>query len=256
VDELARTERDVTDERSGLRKIEVEPVPEWLDYEMWLGPAPSAPYTTARLVYPHWFHISDYSLGYISGWAIHYIDLAQWGNDTDSTGPVEISGTAVWPHDDALCDNPTSWDVTYEYANGVKLRSTGSSPDFEGVPHGVTFEGSEGWVHIEWSKVLEAHPKSLLSGWKEALPPEGDPYDTTSEEHAKNFIECVKSRGRVNSPIDVAVRSDTVCQLGWISLKLQQRKLKWDPEKEIFPNDPDANRLMKRTLRSPWRYEA
>jgi predicted dehydrogenase len=246
-------------ERSGLTRIEPEPVPEWLDYEMWLGPAPSAPYTTARLTYPHWFHISDYSLGYVSGWGIHYIDMAQWGNGTELTGPVEVSGTAVWPHDDALSDNPTSWDVNYEYANGVKMRYTGSSPEFQGVRNGVTFEGTDGWVHIHWTNVVETQPKSLLEfkiGQKEVPPPEADPYVTNTEDHARNFAECIKSRGRTASPIDVAVRSDTVCQIGWISLKLPQRKLKWDPEKEIFPNDPDANRLMKRTLRSPWRYEA
>src|ERR1039457_6624177 len=65
-------------------------------------------YTTARLVYPHWFHISDYSLGYVSGWGIHHIDIAQWGNGTELTGPVEIEGSARFPDDDALCDNPLS----------------------------------------------------------------------------------------------------------------------------------------------------
>jgi len=250
-DGVARTERDVTDERTGLTKIEPEPVPAWLDYEMWLGPAPSAPYTTARLTYPHWFHISDYSLGYVSGWGVHHIDIAQWGNGTDSTGPVEVSGTAVWPHDDALCDNPTSWDVHYEYANGVRMHYTGSGPGFEGVKHGITFEGSEGWVFVNRG-VLETEPKSLL----ESKIGPNELHLPVSDLHEKNFIECVKSRARTICPVDVAVRSDTVCQLAWITFKLQNRKLKWDPEKEIFPDDPDANRLMKRSLRSPWRYEA
>ena len=250
-DGVAATERDVTDERSGLTKVVPEPVPEWLDYEMWLGPAPSAPYTTARLAYPHWFHISDYSLGYVSGWGVHHIDIAQWGNGTDNTGPVEVSGTAVWPHDDALCDNPTSWDVHYEYANGVKMHYTGTGPDFEGVKHGITFEGPDGWVHVN-RDVLEAEPKSLL----ESKIGPNELHLPVSDLHEKNFIDCVKSRARTICPVDVAVRSDTVCQLAWITFKLQNRKLKWDPEKEIFPNDPDANRLMRRTLRSPWRYEA
>ena len=239
------------DERSGLAKIEPEAVPEWLDYEMWLGPAPWAPYTTARLVHPHWFHISDYSLGYVSGWGIHHIDIAQWGNGTELTGPVEVSGTAVWPHDDALCNNPTSWDVNYEYANGVKLHFTGSGPDFEGVRHGVTFEGTDGSVFVNRG-VLETEPKSLL----EAKIGANELHLPVSDLQEKNFIECVKSRARTICPIEVAVRSDTVCQLGWIAFKLPGRKLKWDPEKEIFPNDPDSCRLMKRTLRSPWRYEA
>lgn len=251
VDALARREREVTDERSGLAKVDPEPVPEWLDYEMWLGPAPSAPYTTARLTYPHWFHISDYSLGYVSGWGVHHIDIAQWGNGTDSTGPIEVAGTAVWPHDDALCDNPTSWDVHYEYANGVKVHYTGSGPGFEGVRHGITFKGPEGWVFVNRG-ILETEPKSLL----ESKIGPNELHLPVSDLHEKNFIECVKSRARTICPVDVAVRSDTVCQLAWITFKLQNRKLKWDPEKEMFPNDPDANRLMKRTLRSPWRYEA
>ena len=74
-------------ERSGLKTYSPEPVPEGLDYDLWLGPAPWTPYTTARLVYPHWFHISDYSLGYVSGWGIHHIDIAQWGNGTERPAP-------------------------------------------------------------------------------------------------------------------------------------------------------------------------
>ena len=240
-----------SDERAGLAKIEPEPVPEWLDYEMWLGPAPFAPYTTARLVYPHWFHISDYSLGYVSGWGVHHIDIAQWANGTDSTGPIEVSGMAAWPHDDALCDNPTSWDVHYEYANGVGLRFTGAGPGFEGLRQGITFKGPDGWVFVNRG-VLETEPKSLVQS---KLGP-NELHLAVSDLHEKNFIDCVKSRAQTICPVDVAVRSDTVCQLAWISFKLQNRKLKWDPEKEIFPDDPDANRLMKRTLRSPWSYKA
>jgi hypothetical protein len=157
----------------------------------------------------------------------------------------------VWPHDDALCDNPTSWDVNYDYANGVKVRFTGSGPGFGGVRYGITFEGPDGWVFVNRG-ALETQPKSLL----ESKIGPNELHLPVSDLHEKNFVECVKSRGRTICPVDVAVRSETVCQLAWITFKLQQRKLKWDPEKEIFPDDPDANRLMKRTLRSPWRYEA
>ncbi|KKL18545.1 hypothetical protein LCGC14_2474460, partial [marine sediment metagenome] len=138
-------------ERSGLRTYVPEPVPEWLDYDLWLGPAPWAPYTTARLVYPHWFHISDYSLGYVSGWGIHHIDIAQWGGGTELTGPVEIEGSAKFPHDDALCDNPLSWDTRMKYANGVDLIFTGDGPGFTGVRHGITFEGMRyRWGDVNW----------------------------------------------------------------------------------------------------------
>src|ERR1019366_193479 len=148
-------------ERSGVKTYTPEPVPEGLDYDLWLGPAPWAPYTTARLVYPHWFHISDYSLGYVSGWGIHHIDIAQWGNGTQLTGPVEIEGSARFPDDDALCDNPLSWNTRMKYANGVDLIFTGDGPGFTGVRQGVTFEGPDGWVFVNRG-VIEAEPKSLL----------------------------------------------------------------------------------------------
>jgi predicted dehydrogenase len=246
-----RRERDLTDERTGLAKIIPEPVPEWLDYEMWLGPAPYAPYTTARLTAPHWFHISDYSQGYVGGWGIHHIDIAQWGNATDLTGPVSVIGKAVWPNDDALCDNPVSWDTHFEYANGVHLHFTGSGQGFQGERHGITFVGPDGWVYVDRG-ILETEPKSLMQSTigpnEEHLP--------VSDLHEQNFIECVKSRGRTICPIDVAVRSDTVCQLAWITFRLHDRKLAWDPEKETFAADADAVRLMRRSLRSPWKYAA
>ena len=235
-------------ERSGVGKIEPEPVPEWLDYEMWLGPARAAPYTTARLTYPHWFHISDYSLGYVAGWGIHHIDIAQWGNDADATGPVEIEGKAVWPQDDALCDNPISWDVNFVYANGVTVHFTGSGPNFPGVKHGITFEGTEGWVFVNRG-VIDASPKSLLQS---AIGP-NEVHLPVSNHHQQNFLDSIRSRARTICPIDVAVRSDTVCQLAWIAFKLE-RKLKWDPAREEFRGDSEANRLLKRALRNPWRY--
>jgi predicted dehydrogenase len=90
-------------ERTGLKTFKPAAIPEGFDYDFWLGPAPTAPFIPQRVINPHWFHVSDYSLGYVGGWGIHYIDIAQWGNDTEHTGPVEIDGTAVYPYDDALC---------------------------------------------------------------------------------------------------------------------------------------------------------
>jgi predicted dehydrogenase len=233
-------------ERSGLKNYKVEPVPEGLDYEMWLGPAPWGPYTTARLVYPHWFHISDYSLGYVSGWGIHHIDIAQWGNGTELTGPVEVRGTATFPYDDALCDNPLTWDTRMKYANGVDLIFTGSGPGFDGVRHGITFEGTDGWVWVNRG-AIDAQPKSLLTekfGPNEVRLP-------VSTNHYGNFIDCVRSRQKTIANIEVAVRSDTVCQLAWCAFQLQ-RKLRWDPEQEVIVGDTDANRLLSRPLRGPW----
>ena len=234
-------------ERSGLKTCTPEPVPDGLDYNLWLGPAPEAPYTTARLVYPHWFHISDYSLGYVSGWGIHHIDIAQWGNGTELTGPVEIEGSARFPDDDALCDNPLSWNTRMKYANGVDLIYTGDGPGFTGVRQGVTFEGPDGWVFVNRG-VIEAEPKSLL---REPFDPDAV-HLPVSTLHQGNFLECVRTRQKTICNIDVAVRSDTVCQLAWCAFHLN-RKLRWDPARELFINDPDANRKLTRSLRAPWR---
>jgi len=234
-------------ERSGLKTYTPEPVPYGLDYDLWLGPAPWAPYTTARLVYPHWFHISDYSLGYVSGWGIHHIDIAQWGGGTELTGPVEIEGSATFPYDDALCDNPLSWDTRMKYASGVDLIFTGAGPGFTGVRHGITFEGPDGWVWVNRG-AIEAEPKSLL---EDPFGPD-DLRLPVSNFHQGNFLECVRTREKTIANIDVAVRSDTVCQLAWCAFQLR-RKLRWDPEEEVFVNDPDANQRLIRPLRAPWR---
>jgi len=232
-------------ERSGLRTYAAEPVPEGLDYDLWLGPAPWAPYTTARLTYPHWFHISDYSLGYVSGWGIHHIDIAQWGNGTELTGPVEVEGSARFPADDALCDNPVGWETRMHYANGVELVFTGEGPGVAGVRQGITFRGPDGWVWVNRG-AIEAEPASLL---KERFGPE-EVHLPVSTFHQANFIECVRSRQPTIANIDVAVRSDTVCQLAWCAFQLQ-RRLRWDPEAEVFVGDADANRRMTRPLRPP-----
>jgi len=218
-------------------------LPAGFDYDMWLGPAPWAPYTPKRTESPYWFHISDYSLGYIAGWGIHHVDIAQWGNGTELTGPIEIEGSGVFPSDDSLCDNPLNWDCRMKYANGVIMHFTS-----DGGPnkHGVTFEGTKGWIHVDRQQIT-AEPKSVLN---ERIGP-GEIRLPSSTHQQRNLIESVKTRGRTISNIDVAVRSDTLCHLGYIAVTLG-RKLKWNPVKEEFVNDPEANARMARAMRAPW----
>lgn len=234
-------------ERTGLKTFKPAAIPEGFDYDFWLGPAPAAPFIPQRVINPHWFHVSNYSLGYVGGWGIHYIDIAQWGNDTEHTGPVEIAGTAVYPYDDALCDNPVSWDVRAKYANGVDLHFTGSGPNFPGVRFGVTFKGTEGSVFVA-DGAIETTPTSLL---RERIGPDEHPLQIDPN-HERNFVTCVRSRARTNCPIEAAVKSDTICTLSWIAFTLQ-RPLKWDSEKEVFIGDAEANRMLTRAMRSPWR---
>ncbi|MHC4489474.1 MAG: Gfo/Idh/MocA family protein [Planctomycetota bacterium] len=222
------------------------PVPDWLDYDLWLGAAPWAPYTANRVNNSHWFHISDYALGFMAGCGIHTIDIATWGNGTDLTGPVEVEGTGEFPRD-GLCNCATGWDVNLKFANGVTMNFT----DGQRNPLGVRFEGMDGWVFVKEEHLggkVDAHPKSLLS---KVIGPD-EVHLPVSDHHQQNFLDCVKTRARTVAPVEVAVRSDTLCQLSDIAMRLG-RKLRWDPEKEKFINDAQANRMLTRPMRSPWR---
>lgn len=222
-----------------------QPVPDWIDYNLWLGPAPFAPFTANRVLNRYWFHISDYAIGFIAGCGIHTVDMAQWGNATDLTGPLEIEGTGEFP-DDGLCNCATGWDVNMKFANGVTMNFT----DGKRNKLGVLFEGADGWVFVKETHLggrVDAHPKDLLKkpiGADEVHLP-------LSDHHQKNFLDCVKTRSRTVAPIESAVRSDTLCYLSDIAMRLG-RKLKWDPGKEQFVNDAEANRMLSRPMRDPW----
>jgi predicted dehydrogenase len=230
------------------------PVPEGIDYDLWLGPAPYTPYTPDRCSNSLWWFISDYAIGFIAGWGIHPVDIAIWGGGQKTDCPVEVEGAGVWPSPDGVCDTAMNWNVTLKYDSGVTMNFTGDPPRQEWrnrykrtTSHGTAFEGDKGWVHVDRSGI-NAHPESLLQeqfGQDEIRLP-------VSSHHQKNLIDCIKSRGKPVSPIEDAVRGDIVCLISDIAIRLR-RKLKWDPVKELFVNDEQANRMLKRSMRSPWR---
>ncbi len=241
-----------------------EPIPKGFDYDMWLGPAPWAPHSFERCRpyvsrpdkdwtqnYSSWYHISDYCLGFIDNWGIHHIDIAQWGHGTEDTGPIEIEGKGVFPTE-GLADNALSWQVENRFADGVTVVHMDNS-NCERHPEqvrrefnqGVLFKGSEGWVYVKRG-VIKAEPKSLLQ--------EEDAVAgilTRSEDHQRNFLDAIRTGSKTICPVEVAVRSDTICQIDNIAIKLG-RKLKWDPKKEDFINDPEASQMLDRPMRSPW----
>jgi predicted dehydrogenase len=225
-----------------------EPIPERFDYDMWLGPSPLAPYSWQRCRpwtkegYSMWYHISDYCQGFVAGWGIHYIDIAQWGNGSDDTGPIEAEGSGVFP-EDGLTDCATSWTVKMKYANGVTL-IYGSD---DRIKNGVTFEGSEGEIYVRYNSSVEAYPASIA---KSVIGP-NEIHLYESPEHMRNFLDCIKTGKQTAAPVEQAVRTDTVCHLANIATRLEH-KLHWDPVKEQFVNDDQANRMLSRSMRSPW----
>ena len=219
---------------------QVMPMPKGLDYDMWLGPAAWAPYTRKRCHYRFRF-ILDYSGGQITNFGAHMFDIAQWGNGSDDTGPVEIKDLGSEFPKTGLFTTATKVDVEYTYANGVKMFCTTSDDS------GVRFEGSEGWILVGRGR-LQAHPASILES--KIGPNEIHLYEST--DHKKNFLDCVKSRRQPVASAEIGHRSATVCHLGNIAMQLGA-KLNWDPIKERFVNNEAANRMLAQTMRSPWR---
>jgi predicted dehydrogenase len=218
------------------------PVPAWLDWDRWVGPARWRPFTQGIVGNcGEWGHMSNFSLGWITTWGIHHVDIAQWGNDADDTGPVEVEGTGVFPGE-GLYDCATAWDMTWRYANGVVVRFVDKSKRRQGV----LFEGTAGSVFVARG-VLEAEPKSLL---QERIGPE-ERHVSLGTDHWGGFLECVRTRKTPVSSLESAVRTDTVCHLCDIAMRLG-RKLRWDPAGEQFIDDAEANRLLTRSWRSPW----
>ena len=228
------------------------PAPEWLDYNMWLGPAPFTPYTEDRCSNKLWWFISDYAIGFIAGWGIHPIDIALWGGGDKLSGPIEIEGKGTWPTK-GVCDTAMNWNVVCKYGSGITLNFTGFPFPEEWqkrygrtTSHGTAFEGTEGWVHVD-REGINAHPKELLS--TQFGPSDIRLYE--SNNHVRNLLDCVKSRAATICPVDEAVRGDAICQISDIAIRLEQ-KLKWDTVKERFINNDAANRRLTRAMRSPW----
>lgn len=217
------------------------PVPDWLDYDLWLGPAPWAPFTANRIVNRYWWHISDYTLGFVAGQNIHFGDIAQWGNRSETTGPVEVEGWGVFPRD-GLCDCATAYAVRHTYANGVVMHFTDDVQN----PQGIRFEGTKGWVFVDLGRI-DAEPRSLLR----AVFEPGEERLPVSNHHVRNFLDCVRTRSQPLCPVEQAVRSDTLCHLSDIAMRLG-RRLQWDPVRERFVGDDAANRMLTRAMRAPW----
>lgn len=216
-----------------------EPVPDYLDWDMWVGPALWRPYSSELSphisvdVFPHWRYHSSFGGGGMTDWGAHHFDIAQWGLGMDDTGPVEIFPPA--PDQVGGKDYKV---LTYKYANGITMTRDKAK--------GILFTGTEGKVEVN---------RGYLQTWPESLkdvqigPNEIHLYE--SNNHYTDWLEAIRSRGKPICNVEIGCRSVSVCHLGNIAYELK-RPLKWEPQKEVFVGDDQANRLLSRPMRSPW----
>jgi len=221
------------------------PVPEELDYENWQGPAPRAPYTENRVHPPKgygrpgWMRVLYYCDGMITNWGTHLADVAQWGNNTDRTGPVEVEGHGVYPPPDGLWNVLKTFEVRYRYANGVQMIYKTESPY-------VRFEGTEGWIRANFGRGgITAEPESVLDS---KIGPDEIHFRFKSEK--ADFIDCVKTRGQTLEDAEVGHRTTSLCHLGHIAIQVGQ-ELRWDPDAERFLNSDEANKLIEKPIYAP-----
>jgi len=215
------------------RPPQPEPPREIVDWDLWLGPVAWRPYNSAYVAgLGGWSHVPDLGGGGITDWGTHQADLAQYANDAEMSSPVEY---------EQLGGN----EVAATYANGVRLVF------HAGIPAGAClmarFEGTEGWISVDDNLGLEADPPSLLGPYR---PKERGSYEKASN-HIQDFLKCVRTRKQPVCNAEVAHRGTTACHAANICVCLG-RPLNWDPAKEAFVGDEEANRMRRRALREPW----
>ncbi|HDS85159.1 MAG TPA: twin-arginine translocation signal domain-containing protein [Phycisphaerales bacterium] len=227
------------------RQARLLSVPDYLDWDMWLGPAPWRPYQDFGRGDCHWDWrwILDYSGGQLTDWAGHHVDVAHWGLGLDYAGPVEVEGTGEYA-DDGIWDVPYAYEFVCTYADGLKMRVANSAKQPHGM--GTCWYGDRGWIHVSRGGLSASDPAIL----QERIGPE-EIQLYKSDHHQRNFVECVRTRQDAIAPAEIAHRSITVGFLGEIAMLLG-RKLRWDPKTEQFVNDSQANRYLRRAYRSPW----
>ena len=233
-------------ERSGL----AWPVPPELNYDMWLGPTAAVPYTEKRVhdvkqhnLRPNWMRISTYAQGMIANWGAHYFDVAQWANNSEHSGPVELEGKGEFPV--SLWNTMINFKVGYKYANGVVMtceQAPTSTPS-------ITYTGSDAWIKID------GYPGTMTSSKPELLTrePEAGELDFSKTLWDKNdFVGAIREGRQPLEPIEVGHRSISIAQIGLIACQVGD-KLHWNAEKELFEGNNYANALLAAPLaRAKW----
>lgn len=241
------------------------PIPERFNYDAWLGSTPYIYYTLDRAhsqtdvnSRPGWLRLEQFGAGMITGWGVHHLDIAHWGMGAELTGPLEAEAAPVFPKS-GLWNVHGDFELNMKYANNVTMVVNGK------YQNGIKFEGSKGWIFCSRSGggATASDPTSNGNGRMKSFdasdpkileskigPNEIHLYE--SPEQHRNWLDCIKN-GKPNiSPIEVAHRSCSACLVGHAAMKMTGQKLYWDPIKERFKDNAEANKLLSRPQRYPY----
>lgn len=239
------------------------PVPKNLNYDGWLGSTPEVYYTETRVHpqnsmtdRPGWLRCEQFGAGMITGWGQHHFDSAAWGMDTELTGPISMQAVAEFPKA-GLWDVHGDFFARAEYKNGVTMYTSG------GYPNGIRYEGSEGWIFVTRGSYTASPSDPVQAERSQKSLDASDPKILKSiigqneihlyniDDQHGNWLDCIKSRKAPISPVEIGHRACSVCLVTHIAMKLG-RTLQWNPDKEMFVNDQEANALLSRPQRAPY----
>lgn len=240
------------------------PVPQGLDYDMYIGPAPMRPCSADRITSNATWYCADYALGFIAGWGAHPLDIAIWGMRSDLKGPMRVKGTGAFPPAADLYSALKSWDVEIQFSDGIPMRfqsadiaakhvetyrnkSVRSADGKMQIPgNGTTFYGTKGWVSLSREASEASNPD-----WLRLKQCEGSDRVVYRNKYYAAFVESVRHRSHFVAPIDDAIRSDTISHVSLLAIQHGQEVV-WDPQAYRFTSPTSLNSAISRPARGNW----
>ena len=230
------------------------PVPDGLDYDLYIGPAPMKPCSKDRITNQGSYHCSDYSIGFIAGWGAHPLDIAIWGMDYDQKGPISFRGTGAFPTPNALFNNCASWDVEIKFAGDLPMHFMSHKIALPTIKkyrkqisdNGTTFFSSKGWISLSRDTVEASNPD-----WFKLKQCAGDKRVLYHNRYYKSFVDSVRDRSPSIAPIEDAVRSDAMSHLSLLAIK-SGGEVVWDPKEYKIISPAALNAQMTHPVRGDW----
>ena len=231
------------------------PVPDGLDYDLYLGPAPVRPCSKDRLTSEGSWLCADYALGFIAGWGAHPLDIAIWGMDSDTKGPISFRGTGDFPTPNALFNTCATWDVAIKFHDGIPMRFMSDNlaqpivqkyrGNWDG--NGTTFVGDKGWVSLSRACSDASNPE-----WFKLDPCQGDKRVRYHNRYYEAFVDSVRTRTPSMAPIEDALRSDALSHLSLLAIKSGSEVI-WDPHRYKIKSPKKLNAQMNCAVRGDWK---